>query len=176
MTALLHLFLFSFSLPLPVPVLSVQHTSLTSSEITVTWLILPHQNFRWSKLEMCEHVLCGNYVWTNLLLLSLNATIYSLWDVSPGNPVSGSVVVVVVVVVVVDCLFSQFVAKSLLLTFCHGVHINILFKMYSIHTLIYIVPGHVSVLIHLIQVVRMILCPVGFFFFSPAMVLMCWCK
>ena len=47
---------------------------------------------------------------------------------------SGSVVVVVVVVVV-DYLLSQFVAKSLSLTFCHGVHINIYFKytLYS-HT------------------------------------------
>jgi hypothetical protein len=38
---------------------------------------------------------------TDWLLLSLNATIHSLWDVSPGNPVSG--------LMVVDRLFSQFV-------------------------------------------------------------------
>jgi hypothetical protein len=73
------------------------------------------------------------------------------------------VVVVVVVVVVVDGLFSWSVANSLLLTFCHDVHINILFKIYSGHTLHYIVPEHVSVLIHLIQMVRMTLCPIGLF-------------
>jgi len=73
--------------------------------------------------------------------------------------VSGSVVVVVVVVVVVavvvvDCLLSQFVANSLSLTFCHGVHINIFFlNIHSTLTLIHIVLQHVSVVMHLIQVV-----------------------
>jgi hypothetical protein len=68
-----------------IPAFPVQHTAVTSSEITLTWLTLLQV---YTKVERCS-ACCGHCVWTNWLLLSLNATIHSLWDISPGNLVSG---------------------------------------------------------------------------------------
>jgi hypothetical protein len=72
-------------------------------------------------------MLCRD-VLTNQLLSPVNATTHSLWDVSPGNPVSG----LVVVVVVEDSLFSQFILYPFLLTFCHDVHTDILILKHEV--------------------------------------------
>lgn len=97
-TALLHYVLCVLSISHFLFHCFVHNISLTSSKITVTWLTLLHQNLwlKWTWDVWACVASCGSYVWTNWLLLSLNATICSLWDISPGNPVSGSVVVVVV--------------------------------------------------------------------------------